>query len=128
MPAEIDTLIVGGGQAGLAASEHLSRRGIAHIVLERARIAESWRSMRWDSLVMNGPAWHDRFPSLAFDCPPDAFPGKDEVARYMERYAQKIAAPIHCGIDVQRAAPVPGHNHFQVDTSQGQILARSVIA
>mgnify|MGYP003779851701 FL=1 len=128
LPAEIDTVIVGGGQAGLAASEHLGRRSIAHIVLERARIAESWRSMRWDSLVMNGPAWHDRFPSLAFDCPPDAFPGKDEVAQYMERYAQKIAAPIHCGIEVVRAARAPGHSHFQIDSSQGQISARSVIA
>ena len=62
----VDTLIVGAGQAGLAMSEHLSRRGVPHLVLERHRIAERWRSERWDSLVANGPAWHDRFPDAEF--------------------------------------------------------------
>ena len=60
----IDTLVVGGGQAGLAMSEHLTGNGVPHLVLERYRIAERWRSERWDSLVANGPAWHDRFPGL----------------------------------------------------------------
>lgn len=58
----IDTLIIGGGQAGLAMSAHLRDRNIPHLILERHRIAERWRSERWDSLVANGPAWHDRFP------------------------------------------------------------------
>lgn len=67
MPIEkVDTLIIGGGQAGLAMSEHLSNRGVPHLIVERRRIAERWRSERWDSLVANGPAWHDRFPTLAF--------------------------------------------------------------
>ena len=61
-----DVVVVGGGQAGIAASEHLTRAGIKHIVLERARTAEHWRTMRWDSLVANGPAWHDRFPNMEF--------------------------------------------------------------
>mgnify|MGYP001252787770 CR=1 FL=1 len=56
---EVDTLVVGAGQAGVAMSE-------PHLVLERSRIAERWRSERWDSLVANGPAWHDRFPGAAF--------------------------------------------------------------
>ena len=58
---KIDTLVVGGGQAGIAMSELLTANGVPHIVLERHRIAEGWRSERWDSLVANGPAWHDRF-------------------------------------------------------------------
>ncbi|TGV74137.1 FAD-dependent oxidoreductase, partial [Mesorhizobium sp. M00.F.Ca.ET.158.01.1.1] len=62
----IDTLVVGGGQAGVAMSEHLSKCGVPHLVLERGRIAERWRSQRWDSLVANGPAWHDRFPGMEF--------------------------------------------------------------
>ena len=67
MPVEkIDTLVVGGGQAGIAMSEHLSVNGVPHLVLERNRVAERWRSARWDLLVMNGPAWHDRFPGLTF--------------------------------------------------------------
>lgn len=60
----IDTLIVGGGQAGIAMSEHLTKLGISHLVIEKNRIAEAWRSGRWDSLVANGPAWHDRFPGM----------------------------------------------------------------
>ncbi|MEM1422124.1 MAG: FAD-dependent monooxygenase, partial [Pseudomonadota bacterium] len=57
MPVEkVETLVVGGGQAGVAMSEHLSRAGAPHLVLERGRIAERWRSGRWDSLVANGPA------------------------------------------------------------------------
>ena len=80
---EIDTLIVGAGQAGVAMSEHLSKLGVPHLVLERNRIAEGWRTGRWDSLVANGPAWHDRFPGMEFDdLSPDAFASKDRVAAY----------------------------------------------
>ena len=75
----IDTLVVGAGQAGVAMSEHLSKQGVPHLVLERSRIAERWRTGRWDSLVANGPAWHDRFPGLEFDdLDPDAFPSKED--------------------------------------------------
>lgn len=69
-----DTLVVGAGQAGVAMSEHLTNLGIPHLVLEKQRIAEAWRSGRWDSLVANGPAWHDRFPNMSFpDCDGDNF-------------------------------------------------------
>ncbi len=56
MVEKTDVVVVGGGQAGIAASEHLTKANINHIVLERARPAEHWRTMRWDSLVANGPA------------------------------------------------------------------------
>ena len=70
---KIKTLIIGGGQAGLAMSEQLTKHGEPHLVVERHRIAERWRSERWDSLVANGPAWHDRFPSREFsDIDPDS--------------------------------------------------------
>lgn len=58
----VDTLVVGAGQAGVAVSEHLSRNGVPHLVLERNRIAERWRTERWEFAGGNGPAWHDRFP------------------------------------------------------------------
>lgn len=75
---KMNTVIVGAGQAGIAMSEHLALMGVDHIVLERSRIAERWRSERWDSLVANGPAWHDRFPSLKFDnIPQETFPAKE---------------------------------------------------
>ena len=87
----IHTLVVGAGQAGVAMSEHLSAQGIEHLVFERHRIAERWRSERWDTLVANGPAWHDRFPSLEFvGVHPDAFPNKETVADYFVNYARHI--------------------------------------
>jgi putative flavoprotein involved in K+ transport len=119
---EIDTLVVGGGQAGIALSEHLNHLGVPHLVLERDRIAERWRTARWDSLAANGPAWHDRFPGLEFDgIDPDAFPGKERVADYFEAYAERFNAPIRTGVEVtkvKRNAHRPG---FTIDTSAGGI-------
>ena len=88
---EVDTVVVGAGQAGLAMSEHLSAAGIAHVVLERHRIAERWRTARWDSLVANGPAWHDRFPGMEFPGHRDSFPSKEVVADYFVSYAESNA-------------------------------------
>ena len=97
----VETLIVGGGQAGLAMSEHLSKRGVPHLIVERHRIAERWRSERWDSLVANGPAWHDRFPGMTFSgIDPDSFATKDQIVDYFVAYAERIAAPIRCGVEV----------------------------
>ena len=105
-PERTDTLVVGGGQAGLAMSEHLGAQGIPHLVLERHRIAERWRSERWDSLVANGPAWHDRFPTAEFaGFDPDGFPGKEQVADYFEAFAERIRAPVRCGVEVRRVRP-----------------------
>ena len=101
MIEKIDTLIVGGGQAGIAMSEHLSICKIPHLVLERNRIAERWRSERWDSLVANGPAWHDRFPNMEFaDFDPNGYPSKEQVVDYFVAYAEMIKAPIRCGVEV----------------------------
>src|SRR5271169_3999381 len=98
---KVDTIVVGGGQAGLAMSEHLNDCNVPHLVVERHRIAERWRSERWDSLVANGPAWHDRFTGMEFpDLDPDAFASKEQVADYFVAYAEKIAAPIQCGVEV----------------------------
>ena len=80
------TLVVGAGQAGIAMSEHLARHGLQHLVVERRRVAERWRSERWDSLVANGPAWHDRFPGLEFDgVDGNGFATKDQIVAYFER-------------------------------------------
>ncbi|MBN9670503.1 flavin-containing monooxygenase [Roseibium aggregatum] len=130
MPVEkVEALVVGGGQAGLAMSEHLSRAGLSHVVLERARIAERWRSERWDSLVANGPAWHDRFPGMEFpDTDPDAFPEKEKVADYFVAYAQKINAPVRCGVEVTEVRRLSGQQGFHVETTDGTFEASFVIA
>ena len=126
---KIDTLVIGGGQAGLAASEHLSRQGVPHLVVERNRIAERWRSERWDSLVANGPAWHDRFPGMTFaNLDPDAFASKTEIVAYFEAYAAQIAAPIRTGVEVLSLTPKADGAGFVAETSAGVIEARNVIA
>ena len=126
---EIEVLVVGAGQAGVAMSEHLGERGIPHVVLERDRIAERWRSGRWDSLVANGPAWHDRFPGLEFTAlEPHAFASKEQVADYFAAYAEKISAPIRCGVEVKSVRRNAGAPGFHVETSDGDYNARYVVA
>ena len=126
---KVDTIVVGGGQAGLAMSEHLSQCDVPHLVLERHRIAERWRSERWDSLVANGPAWHDRFPGMEFpDTGPDAFAPKEKVADYFVAYAKMIAAPIRCGVEVRKVQRNAGRPGFLVETSDGMFEANNVVA
>jgi putative flavoprotein involved in K+ transport len=126
---KVDTVVVGAGQAGVAMSEHLTACGVPHVVLERHSIAERWRSERWDSLVTNGPAWHDRFPGMEFpNIDPDGFPTKEQVAQYFVDYAKRIAAPIRCGVEVKNVCRLERRSGFAVETSQGRIEADSVVA
>ncbi len=125
---KIDTLVIGAGQAGLAMSEHLTNNGVSHLVLERDRIAERWRTARWDSLVANGPAWHDRFPSMEFpQSKPDEFPGKDQVVAYFESFADRINAPIRVGVEVQKLQRLENRQGFKVETTAGEIEALRVV-
>ena len=127
IPQRTNTVVVGAGQAGLAMSAHLRDNHIDHVVLERDTIAERWRNARWDSLVMNGPAWHDRFPAREFSSDPDGFPGKDEVTAYFEDFAKQIECPLHCGVEVTDTVALP-EGGYQVTTSQGVIHADHVVA
>lgn len=124
---EVEVAIVGGGQAGIAMSEHLTNKGISHVVLERHRVAESWRTGRWDSLVANGPAWHDRFPGAAFDVPQDAFAHKDDIADYLESYAASFAGPIQTGVEVTSARRTAQGAGFEVTTTAGDLRAAAVV-
>jgi len=126
---KVDTLIVGGGQAGLAMSEHLGKHGISHLIVEKNRIVERWRTARWDSLVANGPAWHDRFPTKEFSCVgPDDYPTKDGVVSYFEEFAEQIDAPIRCGVEVKTVKNLGDGSGFMVETSDGNIEAANVVA
>jgi putative flavoprotein involved in K+ transport len=130
MPVEnVDALVVGAGQAGVAMSEHLSKCGVPHLVVERHGIAERWRSERWDSLVANGPAWHDRFPGMEFPgVDPDAFVHKEKVADYFVAYAERFSAPVRCGVEVNEVHRNVGRSGFRVKTSDGVIEASNVVA
>lgn len=125
---ETEVLIVGAGQAGIAMSAHLVGRGVPHLVLERSRIAERWRTERWDSLVANGPAWHDRFPGLEIaGVDADDFATKDQMAAYFSDYVAMVGSPVRTGVtvtSVRRSADGPG---FRVETSAGVMNARYVV-
>lgn len=124
----VGTLIIGGGQAGLAMSEHLGKRGSSHMVVERHRIAERWRTERWDSLVANGPAWHDRFPTQTFaDIDPGSFATKDRIVAYMEAHAKQNNTPIRCGVEVTSLERNSDGSGFRAETTGGTIEARNVV-
>lgn len=97
----LDAIVIGAGQAGLGASWHLARRGVDHVVLERGRIGETWRSQRWDSFVLNTPNWMNRMPGEEVDAEPrDGFLGRDAWVAHLEGYAAATAAPVRTGADV----------------------------
>lgn len=126
---ETEVLVVGGGQSGIAMSEHLGRLGIDHLVLERDRVAEAWRTGRWDSLCANGPAWHDRFPGLELEgVDPDAFAPKERVARYFAEYAEMIGAPLRTGVQVHEVRRAEDGHGFLARTSEGTVRSRYVVA
>ncbi|WP_298145079.1 NAD(P)/FAD-dependent oxidoreductase [uncultured Acinetobacter sp.] len=124
----VDTVVIGAGQAGVAMSEHLTRLGISHVVLEKNRIAEAWRTRRWDSLVANGPCWHDRFPNMEFNADPDAFVHHDQVAEYFEQYASKFNLPIHTGVTVNKVYKSPNQLGYTIETSQGMLYAQHIVS
>ena len=110
-------------------SEHLSTCSVPHLVVERHRIAERWRSEKWDSLVANGPAWHDRFPGMEFpDTHADAFVHKEKVADYFVAYASQISAPVRCGVEVKAVHRDVGRRGFRIRTSDRVIEANNVVA
>lgn len=127
MPDEtIDTLVIGGGQAGLVMSHRLKQRGISHLVLERQRIAERWRSERWDGLKFQFPNWSVRLPDFPFPHEdPDGFAATEDIVRYIEAYAEFVAPPIRCGVEVTRLAQRDGG--FVAETAAGAITANNVV-
>lgn len=126
MTESIHTLVIGGGQAGVATSAHLQKQGVPHLVLERDRIAERWRTWRWDSLVANGPAWHDRFPDAEFtDIDPEAFAPKEAVADYFERFAGDRNLPVRTGVEVTKLERIG--DTFRATTASGSIEAQNVV-
>jgi putative flavoprotein involved in K+ transport len=97
-----ETVIIGGGQAGLATGYHLRKRGIPFVILDASeRIGDAWRN-RWDSLRLFTPARYDRLPGWRFPAPSTSFPTKDEMADYLETYAERFDLPVRTGVSADR--------------------------
>jgi putative flavoprotein involved in K+ transport len=101
-PERVGTVVVGGGQAGLAVGHELARRGLPFVVLDaHERIGDAWRR-RWDSLRVFTPAGYNGLPGLPFPGDAHSFPTKDEVADYLEAYATGFDLPVRTGVRVDR--------------------------
>jgi putative flavoprotein involved in K+ transport len=121
-----DVLIIGAGQAGLAMSACLAARGIEHVVLERGRVAERWRSERWDSLRLLTPNWMTRLPGHAYrGGAPEGFMCRDEVAEFLAGYGRGIVAPVAEATRVLRVAQCA--DGYEVTTDRGSWRARAVV-
>ena len=123
----VETVVIGAGQSGLAMSYHLGRLRREHIVLERGRIAERWRSERWDSLMFQFPNWMVRLPGCAYEGnEPEGFLHRDAVVRFIEAYATRISPPVRCGVRVT-GLQLSGPEKLLVETDHFTIEAANIV-
>jgi putative flavoprotein involved in K+ transport len=121
-----DVVIIGGGQAGLAMSSCLTELGIEHVVLERGRVAERWRSERWDSLRLLTPNWQSRLPGYRYQgADPDGFMTMPEVIGFLDGYARSFTAPVETGSGVVHVSG--DEDGYTVVTTRGVWEAPNVV-
>lgn len=124
----IETVIVGGGQAGLATSCFLTQQGHEHVVLEQAaQAAPVWRNERWDSFTLVTPNWTVRMPGAEYNGPdPGGFMPRDEVVVYFERYVDRFRLPVQVNARVLAIQPMDGRG-FRVITPERTFAANNVV-
>lgn len=121
----VNTIVIGGGQAGLSVGYHLARRGVPFVILDAsARIGDSWRA-RWDSLRLFTPARHAGLDGMPFPAAPSSFPTKDEMAGYLESYAQRFQLPVRMRMRVDRLSRIG--DRFVVICGDARFEAENVV-
>lgn len=124
-PERINTVIIGAGQAGLSVGYHLAKRGRAFLILEsNARIGDSWRT-RWDSLRLFSAARFDGLVGMPFPAPPNSFPTKNEMADYLESYAERFELPVQTNAQVERVWR--DGDHYLVHAGDQLIEAENIV-
>jgi putative flavoprotein involved in K+ transport len=123
----VETVIVGGGQAGLAVSYYLRQQGRAHTVLEQAsQSAEAWRNHRWDSFTLVTPNWTVRMPGAEYQGDdPDGFMPRDQVVAYFEEYIERFRLPVRYGVRVRSVEP--NGAGYLVHTDEATVEAANVV-
>ena len=128
MTEQVEVVIIGGGQAGLALSYYLTRQGRTHLVLEQGQVGEVWRSERWDSFTLNTPNWMTRLPGFPYQGDdPDGFLPREDIVAYLEQYAASFHAPLQCGVRVTAVRQQPGGGGYQVDAEEITVKARNIV-
>src|SRR5688572_10574600 len=124
----IETVIVGGGQAGLATSYHLTQYGCEHVVLERAaRVGNVWRNERWNSFTLVTPNWAFRMPGAEYKAADrDGFMSCDEVIAYFDQYVERFQTPIQFNTRVLSVEAVDS-NGYRVQTPEHTYEAKNVV-
>lgn len=122
----IETVVIGAGHAGLAASRLLTWARREHVVLDRGRLGERWRSERWDSLHLLTPTWMNRLPGWQTAGDPDGFLSSGQFVGQLEQYAASFDAPVLTGTRVERLTSGPSGS-YDIHTDRGAWRARSVI-
>lgn len=126
MPRSVTTVVIGAGHAGLAMSRCLSERSIDHVVLERGRVANSWRRERWDSLRLLTPRWQSRLPGWRYaGSDPDGYMSMPEVIGFIDAYAEVIGAPVQTETTVTSVRP--SGSGYRVVTDRGDWSCRCVV-
>jgi putative flavoprotein involved in K+ transport len=126
MSEQFETVVVGAGQAGLAMSYSLRRRRRDHIVLERGRVGETWRTQRWDSFTLNTPNWMNALPgAIPAGRAAEAFSTHRELVNAFERYTFRFGLPIRTGTAV--TAVEETDEGYVVGTTAGTIVASNVV-
>jgi putative flavoprotein involved in K+ transport len=120
------TIVIGAGQAGLAVSHELEQRGVEHVVLERGKVGQRWRT-RWESFCLVTPNWSVRLPGAPYEGDdPDGYMPRDDIVAHLEGWAGRLRAPVHEGVEVQGLARRP-NGGFRLATSEGELEAEHVV-
>src|SRR5712692_1776185 len=128
MTEQVEVVIIGGGQAGLALSYYLTRQGRTHVVLEQGQVGETWRSGRWDSFTLNTPNWMTRLPGLPYQGDnPDGFLPREDIVAYLEQYAASFHAPLQCGLRVTAVRQQPRGDGYLVEANNLTFETRNVV-
>ncbi len=128
MTEQVETVIIGGGQAGLALSYYLTRQGRTHLILEQGRVGETWRSGRWDSFTLNTPNWMIQLPGFPYQgSDPDGFLPREDTVAHLEQYAASFHAPLQCGVRVTAVRQQPGGDGYLVEAEERTVRASNVV-